>query len=85
MIKDNFVALVVATLAVCGTLALSALSPVSASGAYPTSAGYFPDQFVNQGKGIEPAMDTFGDLGLPNSFPKEPVDSLIDAAPQMYS
>lgn len=85
MIKNNLVALVVATIAVCGTLALTALSPASASSAYTTSTGYFPEQFVNQAKDIEPAIDTHGDLGLSKSFPKEPVDSLIDAAPEMYS
>lgn len=86
MIKNSStVALVVAAIAVCGTLVLAALSPVSASTAYPTSAGYFPDQFVNQAKEIEPAIDTYGDTGLSKVFPQEPVDSLIDAAPEMYS
>ena len=86
MIKNsNTVALFVAAIAFCGTLVLAALSPVSASTAYQTSTGYFPDQFVNQAKEIEPAIDTYGDTGLPKVFPKEPVDSLIDAAPEMYS
>jgi len=83
--NSSTVALFAAAIAVCGTLILGALSPVSASSAYPTSAGYFPDQFVNQAKEIEPAIDTDGDTGLPKVFPKEPVDSLIDAAPEMYS
>jgi len=86
MIKSsNTVALVVAAIAVCGTLALAALSPVSASSTYPTSAGYFPDQFVNQAKEIEPALDTYGDTGLSKAFPKESGDSLIDSTPEMYS
>jgi hypothetical protein len=56
----------------------------------PASArlsGFSPDadQYVNQAKEIEPAIDTHGDTGLPKAFPKELVDSLIDAAPQMYS
>ena len=83
--NSSTVAFVVAAIAVCGTIVLSALSPVSASTAYPTSAGYFPDQFVNQAKEIEPAIDTYGDTGLPMVFPKESVDSLVDAAPEMYS
>jgi hypothetical protein len=86
MIKNSStVALVVAVIAICGTFVLGTMSPVSANTAYPTSAGYFPDQFVNQAKEIEPAIDTHGDTGLPKVFPKEPVDSLIDAAPEMYS
>ena len=50
-------------------------------------SGYFPDQFVNQAKEIEPMIDTYGDTGLPTSFPNEVVSpyDMIDAAPQMYS
>ena len=51
------------------------------------SSGYFPDQFVNQAKEIEPMVDTYGDTGLPAFFPNEVVSSYdtIDATPQMYS
>jgi len=85
MIKNpNPVALAVAAIAVCGILA--ALSPVSASStSYGASTGYFPDQFVNQGKEIEPTIDTHGDTGLPKAFPKESVGDMTEAAPQMYS
>jgi hypothetical protein len=86
MIKNNVVALAVAAFAVCAGLALAGLSPVSANSAsYATSTGYFPDEFVNQAKEIEPAIDTHGDIGLPKAFPKQSVDSMIDSTPEMYS
>lgn len=84
MIK-NPVTLAVAALAVLAGIVMTTLSPVSASSTYSTSAGYFPDQFVNQGKAFEPAIDCDGDTGLSKAFPKEPVDSLFDATPEMYS
>jgi hypothetical protein len=58
-----------------------------ATHAASSASGYFPDQFVNQAKEIEPMIDTYGDTGLSNSFPDEVVspDDMIDAAPQMYS
>jgi hypothetical protein len=84
--NSNRVALAFGAVAVCSILALAALSPVSASNAsYDASTGYFPDQFVNQAKEIEPMPNTDGDTGLPKSFPEENPASLIDAAPQMYS
>ena len=83
MIK-NPVTLVVAMLASITVIVAAALTPVSASSSYSTSS-YFPDQFVNQGKEFEPAVDTDGDTGLPKAFPKQSVDSFFDATPEMYS
>jgi hypothetical protein len=86
MIKNsNRVAIAFGAVAVCSILAMAALSPVSASSSYEASTGYFPDQFVNQAKEIEPMPNTDGDTGLSKTFPQEDPASWIDAAPQIYS
>jgi hypothetical protein len=61
------------------------LSPVSASNASYGTSGYLPDQVQNQAKDVEPMINTYGDTGLPESFPVEKQGSLEDAAPQMYN
>jgi len=79
-------ALAAAVFAVCG--AILALSPVSANNtSFPASTGYFPDEFVNQAKDIEPMPNTYGDTGLPLSLPEEAVKpaSWTDSTPEMYS
>ena len=81
----NPITLAVAALAVLTTIAMTAMSPASAS-SYRTSVGYFPDQFVNQGTAVESVpADSFGDSGLSAAFPVEAPVNLEDAAPQMYS
>jgi hypothetical protein len=86
MIKNNVVALAVAAFAVCASLALAGLSPVSANSAsYPTSTGYFPDQYVNQAKEIEPMPNTDGDTGLSTTFPAIDPANWIDSTPEIYS
>ena len=59
-------AIVVTAIAICAvTGAAAALAPskaapqVSTSAPYAGPSGYFPDQFVNQAKEIEPMPDTF--------------------------
>ena len=86
MIKNsNPVALAAAAIAIASILAMAALSPVSASNAYG-SAGYFPDQYVNQGTAIESApADAYGDTGLSKTFPAVDPASWIDSTPEMYS
>jgi hypothetical protein len=85
--KPNPVALAFGALAVGSFIAMAALSPVSASnGSYGTSAGYFPDQYVNQGTAIESApADAYGDTGLSKTFPAVDPSSWIDSTPEMYS
>jgi hypothetical protein len=84
MIK-NPVTLAVAAAAVLTTIAMTALSPVSAS-SYSASTGYLPAQIENHGTAIESVpADAFGDLGLSKTFPVEAPVNLEDAAPQMYS
>jgi hypothetical protein len=83
--NTNLVALGFGTVAVCSILALVVLSPVSAS-AVDTSAGYLPEQIVNQGQRMESVpADAYGDTGLYSDFPKEEPVSLLDAAPEMYN
>jgi hypothetical protein len=65
------------------TMMMGASAP--ATHAAVDASGYFPDQFVNQAKEIEPMIDTYGDTGLPTSFPVVNPYELIDATPQMYS
>jgi hypothetical protein len=56
--------------AVCGTLALANLSPVSASSGFEGSAGYLPEQIENHGTAVESVpADSYGDTGLSKSFP----------------
>jgi len=74
----------IAAIAICGTIAFVALSPVSANSSFQTS-GYLPDQIQNQARDVLPAINTYGDTGLPESFPAEKQGSMEDAAPQMYS
>jgi hypothetical protein len=87
MIKNsNPVVLAAAAIAISSILAMAALSPVSASNAsYGASAGYFPDQYVNQAKEIEPMPNTDGDTGLSKTFPAADPASWIDSTPEMYS
>jgi hypothetical protein len=81
----NPITLAVATLAVLATIAMSTLSPVSAS-SYSASTGYLPAQIENRGTAIETVpADSFGDTGLSKTFPVEAPVNLEDAAPQMYS
>jgi hypothetical protein len=80
MIKNTLAAAV----ALFGIIVFVALSPVSASSSFETSS-YLPDQVQNQAKDVEPMINTYGDTGLPQSFPVENQGSLEDAAPQMYS
>ena len=79
----------ISTMAVVLGLVLAMMTGVSVPAAQTgaSSSGYFPDQFVNQAREIEPMPDTHGDTGLPASFPGEAVNpvELMDAAPQMYS
>jgi hypothetical protein len=84
MIK-NPITLAVAAAAVLTTIAMTALSPVSAS-SYTASTSYLPEQIVNHGTAVEfvPA-DSFGDSGLSKTFPKEDPASQLDATPEMYS
>jgi hypothetical protein len=85
MIK-NPITLAVAALAVLTTIAMTALSPVSASSAYSASTGYLPEQIVNHGTAVESTpADAFGDTGLSKTFPKEDPASQLDATPEMYS
>ena len=84
MIK-NPVTLAVAAAAVLTTIAMTALSPVSAS-SYSASTTYLPAQIENHGTAIESVpADSFGDTGLSKTFPVEVPVNLEDAAPQMYS
>ena len=86
MTKTNTMKIAIVAAAVCGTLALAGLSPVSASSGFETSAGYLPEQIVNHGTAVEAVpADSYGDTGLSGSFPKVEQPSLEDAAPQMYS
>ncbi len=88
---SNPISLGVAAIAVCSSLVfgVAALAPASASDAYAVSGngatGYFPDQFVNQGKALEMLPDSYGDTGLAARFPEEAPVSNVDAAPEMYS
>lgn len=85
MINTNTTKLAVAAAAVCATLALAALSPVSASSGFEASAAYLPEQIANRGTAIESVpADSYGDSGLSKAFPKEDSASLEDAAPKMY-
>jgi hypothetical protein len=86
--NSNPVAMAFGAVAVCSILATAALSPVSASStSFQASSAYFPDQYVNQAREIEPMIDTDGDSGLSQSFPDEVVNPAgwIDATPEMYS
>ena len=84
MIK-NPVTLAIAAAAVLTTIAMTALSPVSAS-SYSASTVYLPAQIENHGTAIESVpADSFGDTGLSRSFPKEDPASQLDATPEMYS
>jgi len=84
MIK-NPVTLAVAAAAVLTTIAMTALSPVSA-GSYSASTVYLPAQIENHGTAIESVpADSFGDTGLSTTFPVEAPVNVEDAAPQMYS
>jgi hypothetical protein len=87
MIKNsNPVALAAAAIAISSILALAVLSPVSASNAsYGASSGYFPDQYVNQAKEIEPMPNTDGDTGLSKTFPAIDPADWIDSTPEIYS
>ena len=86
MIKNpNTVATAFGALAVASIIAMAALSPVSASSASYGSTGYFPDQYTNQAKEILPAVDEYGDTGLPKTFPAVDPSSWIDSTPEMYS
>ena len=71
-------------LAVGSIFAMAALSPVRASNTYGASV-YFPDQYVNQAKDIVPAIDEYGDTGLPKTFPAVDPSSWTDSTPEMYS
>lgn len=82
--KRNLVKIAVAVAAASGILALASLSPVSASSGFEASAGYLPEQIVNRGTAVETVpADSFGDIGLAKSFPKEDAVS-FDAAPKLY-
>ena len=82
MIKSTMAA----AIALCSIVVFMALSPVSASHeSFAGSAGYLPEQITNQAKEVLPAIDEYGDTGLSKSFPKEPVELLFDATPEMYS
>jgi hypothetical protein len=84
MIK-NPITLAVAAAAVLTTIAMTALSPVSAS-SYSASTDYLPAQIENHGTAIETVpADAYGDTGLAKSFPKEDPASQLDATPEMYS
>ena len=61
-------ALAVAAIAICAALAMGTEAPAPAAAIHSTTAysvsgngptGYFPDQFVNQAKEIEPLPPTF--------------------------
>jgi hypothetical protein len=59
------VTLAVAAIAICATAAAVLLTPaeatsrVSVTTAYAGPSGYFPDQFVNQAKEIEPMPEIY--------------------------
>jgi hypothetical protein len=61
----NLFTLAVAAVAMCGVGTAVLLAPaeattrISASTAYAGPAGYFPDQFVNQAKEIEPMPEMY--------------------------
>jgi hypothetical protein len=79
------VKLAVAAAAVCGTLALAALSPVSADSGFEAASSYLPEQIANQGTAVETVpADGYGDTGLSRTFPVESQASQEDAAPKMY-
>jgi hypothetical protein len=58
----NIFAVALAAIAICAAAVLlmpAHANPEASSGAYAGPSGYFPDQFVNQAKEIEPMPEIF--------------------------
>jgi hypothetical protein len=84
--------LVAAVIAICAVGAVALLAPAAATSqasstaAYAGPTGYFPDQFVNQAKQIEPMPDTYSNTGLAGYFPDDVNQGKeIDSTPEMFN